>query len=452
MQHQEEAGQERRRQGEGGSLIVKGVISKARYSGRYTVTDGKSDYDFYSKEPLTQGSCVVIEGEVEGSRISPAGIIVLSGSEAKETKEMVRAGIKLPQSPTLVSDEMTAKLWPLMKEAAREFVCAKKLGRSVLLRFHGDADGISGAFALTGVLHCKAFQQNSAVYSVKDALRDIGMIGQENEPLVVLLDFGSNDASFEGLNLLKAAGIQFMVIDHHPPGSKAPASIISPFAFSGGASDYTAGYLACEIAVACGTEAEEGLGLAKVACAGDKSGLIPNGPEERKKAMVLDFLAAHISFGNNLDFYRKVMGKEELFASIAQQADDAIEEVAGKAMARARHVKEEKLEIVAFPLETIVKKGEWPPSGKVTTRVYEKLSGEGALLCIGHTERSVIIRLNDAAARMGLSANELARGIVRSMADFVEGGGGHVKAGAIRVKNGFAKDVVGELIRRAKGE
>jgi RecJ-like exonuclease len=430
-----------------------------RYGGNgrhYTLTDGAEDYTFHSKEPLAQGNAVVVEGEIEGSRLRPASIVVLSGDEAKKTHEMVKTNVEasanFPSSPALVDDEMTAKLWPVMKKAALEFVCAKKLGRSVLLRFHGDADGISGAFALTNVLRCRAYQQNSAVYSVRDALKDIGTIGQENGPLVVLLDFGSNDASSEGLGLLKAAGIQFMVIDHHPPGSKAPASLLSPFLFSDGTSDYTAGYLACEIAVACGMDAGQGLELAKTACAGDKSELIPNGKEERKKAMVLDFLAAHTSFGNNLGFYKKVMGKEELFSSIAQQADESIGEAARRAMTRAKRTKTEKLEVVTFPLDAVVKKGGWPPSSKITTCIYEKLSGEKALLCIGHTERSVIIRLNDAAAEAGLSANELAKGIVKSMADFVEGGGGHVKAGAIRVKSGFAKDVVAELTRQAMGE
>ena len=134
------------------------------------------------------------------------------------------------------------------------------------------------------------------------------------------------------------------------------------------------------------------------------------------------------------------------------QADESIEEAAGKAMAKAKHTKTEKLEIVAFPLDAIVKRGEWPSSSKVTTRVYEKLSGDKALLCTGYTEYSVIIRLNDAAAAMGLSANRLAKDMTESMADFVVGGGGHVKAGAIRVRKGFAKDVLGELIRRAKGK
>jgi RecJ-like exonuclease len=81
--------------------------------------------------------------------------------------------------------------------------------------------------------------------------------------------------------------------------------------------------------------------------------------------------------------------------------------------------------------------------------VYDKLlAGSGkAMVCIGYTERSLIIRLNDAAAGLGLSANNLAGTIAGSMADFVEGGGGHVKAGAIKVKPGFAKEVLNELVK-----
>ena len=91
-------------------------------------------------------------------------------------------------------------------------------------------------------------------------------------------------------------------------------------------------------------------------------------------------------------------------------------------------------------------RGEWPPSSKITTRVFDKLKGENALICIGYTERSIIMRLNDAAVSAGLGANLLAEKMKASMGDFIEGGGGHAKAGAIRVKEGFVKEVLGQLL------
>jgi RecJ-like exonuclease len=408
------------------------------YGGKreYIITDGKTTTTLQSDRSIPQGSIIVVEGE---------NIILLEGKEAKEGLEEIKQNIKSQEKisgPNLVKDELTEKLWPLLSNATAELICAKKLGRMVFLRFHGDADGICGAFAISEIIRCKSFQQNSAIYNVRDALRDIGNFGQESLPLIILLDFGSNDASKDGLDLLKAAGIEYMIIDHHPPG-KNPPEMINPFLFTENGSRYTAGYLACEIAAGCGIETKE---LAKIACSGDKSDVVENDAEDAKKAKVLDFLAAHSSFGNNLEFYRKVMNQEELFKSIALQAEEAIEEAAAKV--KKKEV-EGKVKIVTLALENIVKKGEWPPSGKITTKIFEDMSGEEPLLVIGHNDRSLIMRLNEAAEKIGLSANDLAKKIIETMPDFVDGGGGHIRAGAIRVKQGFVKEVLNELIRQA---
>lgn len=440
-------------------IALEGVVGRIRYyHGKrdYILTDGKTDCTFFTDEPLAPGACVSLEGEMAVGGLRASKAETASGEKERKILEKVRSNIRdgatLPDNPAIVDDETMKKLWPALRNAALEFTIAKKLGRSVMLRFHGDADGICGAFAITSILPCKAFQQNSAIYSVKDALRDIQMIGQESRPLIVLLDFGSADGCVEGLSLLKAGGIDCIVIDHHPYARKDDARIVNPFSVSDDASKYTAGYLACEVARACGLPLERAEELARIACSGDKSEIIQNGPIDAKKAMVLDFLASHVSFGNNLDFYKKVMEKDELFSSIAQQADDSIREAAGKAMAKMKKSEAGGLSIASFSLEGIVVKGEWPPSSKITTRVYDTLKAdapETPLFCIGYTDRSVILRLNDKAAALGLSANDLAERVKKSMSDFVDGGGGHVKAGAVRAKEGFVKEVVNEIIREA---
>jgi RecJ-like exonuclease len=458
VEPQKQTEKEGRQPHQGGRLNLEGVITAVRYRAgerEYSVTDGNADYAFHSRETLAYGSSVIIDGEANGHVLAVKNLSTLQGGLAQIVYERVAAGVKktvaAPAAPLLLRDELTTKLWPALKDAALDLMCAKKLGRAVLLRFHGDADGVCGAFAVTSVVNCRAFQQNSAIYSVREALRDLATIGQENRPLIVLLDFGSSDASAEGLGLLKAAGVETLVIDHHPPGKSGIPPNVSPFLVAEGVSRYTAGYLASEIAVACGLPRARGMELARVACSGDKSDILASDESDGKKALVLDFLASHVSFGNNLDFYKNVMAKDELFRSIMQQADESIEDAADKAIIKSKKQQEGALEIVSFPLEALVKKGEWPSSSKITTRVYDKLSsGDGRpMLCLGYTDRSIIIRVNDPAVALGLSANELAEKIKSVMADFVDGGGGHAKAGAIRVKRGFAKDVLNELLRQA---
>lgn len=388
--------------------------------------------------------------------------------------ENTLGGSAMVETEPLLPDEMGKKLAVRARKIAEKLAEAKAGRRFVLVRFHHDADGIAGALALSSVLKFSAWQQNSAVYSMRDAVRDLGTLAYEQSPIVLLVDFGMNKQSEEGLRLLKASGAWVAIIDHHPPSGDAAKIAdmgITPWEFSQDkdCSKYTAGYLACEIAVACGIERQKAMGLAKIACAGDKSHIFITGAEDREKALVLDFLAAHASFGNSLDFYRKVMASEELFRSIVQQAKDSIEEAAQKAMegmkktkrmsetVKNESVKEQEIVIVTFSLERIARIGEWPPSSKITTHVYEKLvagaSEQGGepkpLFCVGYTDRSLILRLNDAAVAIGLSANELAEQLKKTMPDFVEGGGGHAKAGAIRVRTGFVKEVLGELSRMA---
>lgn len=426
------------------------------------IADSGEERRIVCKDIIIPGACIRAEGELSAElKLITHKIEILNGENERTAYEAIikkiKSSLAIPDKPALLpNDEVMLALWPKLNAAALDFAVADKLHRSIMLRFHGDADGICGAFALTSVLHCKAFQQNSAVYSVRDALRDISLIGQENRPFIILLDFGSSDPCNEGLELLRAANIQYIVIDHHPLGKRPPEKTISPFQVSEKASKYTAGYLACEIgcAIGIGLDRERALELAKTACAGDKSDILPIKKEDVKKAMVLDYLASHVSFGNNLDFYKSVMANPELFASIAGQAEESIEEAAQKAMEgmKSSNTQNAKLETFIFALGRVVKRGEWPPSSKVTTRIFDKIrtgpEGHGkAIICLGYTERSIIMRISDEAVALGFSANTLAQKMKDSMADFVDGGGGHVKAGAIKVKVGFVKEVLNELSR-----
>jgi RecJ-like exonuclease len=103
--------------------------------------------------------------------------------------------------------------------------------------------------------------------------------------------------------------------------------------------------------------------------------------------------------------------------------------------------------IYILDLEKVVQKGEFPNRSKITTAVFDKVKQNGAVMVFGIGERTLIMRLNDTAVQRGWSADALAKKVSGSMVDFVESGGGHAKAGAIRVKEGFVNSVVEEMIR-----
>ncbi len=351
----------------------------------------------------------------------------------------------------LIEDEIARALEPKFNEVATALISAKNENRFVLLRFHHDADGISGAFALNEVLRFSAQQQNSAVYSVKDAIRDLNNISNEDRPLVILLDFGMNADSEEGLRLLKASGAELILIDHHPPSGNAMGladHFITPWEFGKGesCSKYVAGYLASEIARASGVQSDVGR-YARIACAGDKSNIVEPTEDDLKAALVLDYLAAHSGYGNNLRFYKNVLSNDELFKSMYQQADEKINEVANKAMRGMRERRAGRTVIFQVNLEKIIQKGEFPNRSKVTTRITDRLKRDEPMIVLGLGDRTIIMRLNQAATDVGLSADKIAKKMLETMRDFAESGGGHAKAGAIRVKPGFVNSVVEEIVK-----
>ena len=69
----------------------------------------------------------------------------------------------------------------------------------------------------------------------------------------------------------------------------------------------------------------------------------------------------------------------------------------------------------------------------------EELGADAVFLRLVSTDPAVKDSPADEAAA-------LAKKMAESMSDFVVGGGGHIRAGAIRVKIGFTKDVVNQLI------
>ena len=349
----------------------------------------------------------------------------------------------------LVDDAMTAKLTPKIIRLSQRLLEIKKSGRFVLLRFHHDADGISGAFAISEVLRLSPYQQNSAVYSARDAVRDLSNIAHEERPVVILLDFGMNAESAEGLRLLKAAGAEVILIDHHPASKETTALadfFLTPWEFPEGEnpSRYVAGYLASEVGRACGADTE---GYARIACAGDKSSLLGHEEEAVRKALVLDYLAANSGFGNNLRFYKNVLAKRELFESMYGQADEKIGEAADKAMKGMKERKAGGVAVFIIELEKAVRKGEFPNRSKVTTRVFERLGRDEPMVVLGAGGRTIIIRMNDAATAKGVGADAIAKKLAATMRDFVESGGGHGKAGAVRIKEGFSGAVVEEILK-----
>ncbi len=443
---------------EGEEISVKGIVAHSRASGnerKYLLKTGDATFCFRSRDFFGNGDIIHIEGVLEDLadlNIKPKSIKVLEGEDAKAVFQEVEKKIKVELKDSFISEnDATAAMKERIRETARKLLATKELNRYVLLRFHGDADGIAGALALRKALRFRAYQQNSAIYSARDAVNDLGNLHHENRPMVVLLDFGTNRESLEGLRLLKAAGIEAVAIDHHPLEEEARQYLflLSPWTANlEDASKYTAGYLAAEIANLCGVEkADE---YARIACAGDKSDVVAPSEDDRKTALVLDYLAAHASFGNSLGFYGDVLEKEELFSSIWHQASEKINEALERALPKIKKTEKNGILIYIVPLDGIVEPKQFPNRSKVTTAVFEKFRTDSPMVTLGYGKRVVIARGNEAFVKRGLAFSDIIKKVSSDMKDFVSAGGGHAKAAAIRVEEGYEKSVIDKLVEELK--
>lgn len=397
-----------------------------------------------------------------------------------------------PWTP-LSSDPDTPKLAPMLLSAFGKLLAARTLQRFMFFKYHHDADGISAALAMLSFLPGKAVQQNSAVYNAREAVRDLATFQYETRPLVVLLDLGSGGESAEGLALLKAAGVETIVIDHHPvapvilplvsimvnpwlldleaashsksegglkaeerPGPESrslrnpgdcESRSVSRMATqhresercAGSLSRFSAGYLACELARLAGCP-EDVLSLAQISCAGDKSDILPLRPEDHERALVLDYLAMNAGSGN-LPFYKKTLGNPELFRSLVRQAEEKIGELAHRAQEQWKTRKYGDLTVYTVDLGALLKGNEFHSKGKIATALLELQRPQDPVIILGYDERTIVLRATAAAVAEGFSLAALIEKVKPSMASFIESGGGHAKASAIRCRQGFAKDV-----------
>lgn len=445
---------------EGKKISLEGILTRS-YSVKgkceSIIFDGKEELEVVSEKFLPSGSLVQAEGTIENF----FGILKLRASlfelipeqEAEEKykliKEKAEASVPLKQTKFLINDNMMEQLRPKIETIARKLYVAQKLGRNIVVRFHNDGDGISGALSLSQFLRGNYIQNSSAVYTVSNALRDLSFLQHTRAPLLVFVDFGNGNESKDGVALLKAGGVELISIDHHPPfeGIENYVScILNPWLIepSEGSSSYTAGYLCAELSKTLGNNTEK---YARISLTSDKSDLLEFEEEIKNIGLVLNYIAAHAPHTSTLEFYSKVLSNQELFSSILLQAREKIDELIRLSK---NSLKEEKVGVFSvfhINLGTIVKKHEFPGLGKSATQVFEALiPKDNPAILIAYGPEVVVLRLNTLAVENGADGTKIIASLKENMGDFIENGGGHVKAAALRVKEGFEKNILDEII------
>ncbi|MFH0817419.1 MAG: DHH family phosphoesterase [Candidatus Micrarchaeota archaeon] len=437
---------------------------EARGSFFATLIDESGKIDVASGSPSKVGSLIVATGkaikrggalEFVATEVSPLTI----GQEetAKQIDAFIERSCRPVEAPMLIQDGVTKSLHHVALECAKRLLTACFLARPVVMRYHGDADGISGALALFRAMKGRRLfstQNWHTTYEIQDAIRDLNYVRALGEstlgPVAVLVDSGSGEESTDALGLLRGAGFEIIIIDHHPLASSISEntdSILSPM-LSGATSYYTAGLLAGEVAKAMG--GPDPTELQKISLAGDKSGLIPIDPALAKKALAIDYLGKYSRFQNTLEFYESVLSDEKMLSSVENQASAKLE--------RAVHIARESLKakelqngfrLYTANLQKSFKAGEFPGKGMLCGALHDFVSAEmtGPVVTIGYSGRLFSIRANAEARARGFDANAMIGQIRRELINSIETGGGHDVAASLHASEGFENIVLDEIVR-----
>ena len=453
-----------------GNVAIAGKIMRIRESQGlfiYTLADETGHIDVASYSRFELGDSAKVSGDAK----KHAGHFEVYATEMDRLLDPSRGLVEKAVELAIEKESMPRKCEPLLDDEvmgalAKPFDdCARRIRRAIfsfrpiLIRYNGDADGICAGLSLKRAIESvmggdakrRLFfaQNNPAIYSPGDALRDVSLIRmlpeQMEKPLFLLVDFAANSESVEALELLKGAGVEIAIIDHHPFDAKAPTLLdcfVSPLTCNG-TSHYCAGLLAGEVAKRVNdVDVSE---LQRTAMAGDKSRLVERSEQHERLATAVDFLAIYQKDTSTLDFFDASVRDKAFMDSVYTQAVAKMQQ--SHAIAK-EFVKIKDLpngfKLCKLKLDAAAKKGEFPTKGKATGLIHDELAAQAdvPIVTLVYGERMISIRANLKAKERGFNASKMIDQLKAEMKNAVESGGGHDVAASIKVNKGFGKIVL----------
>ncbi|MDK2849353.1 MAG: hypothetical protein PWP03_666 [Candidatus Woesearchaeota archaeon] len=387
----------------------------------------------------------------------------------------------------IVKSTAYEKLKPLFIKAINLINQAVIDRRPILIRHHFDTDGYSGAIAIEKAITSLALKINRDMqnnrnllkripctlpfYDLDEAVSDISSFldsSLDKEPLLILIDNGSTSEDVLGLRKLAIYNFDVIVIDHHVPlinedGSFEVDSLtkvhINPYKV-GSDSNITAGMLGSEIAYMINPSLKDLDCLAALSGIADRSNAEEltsylelaksKGCDEeflKKLAKVVDYLTTSIrrkeskTFIENLfDFKNKIQQKTVnlIYPELVELEKKRINTLF-KFLEKSE---KNNIVIAKFNFENLIKRGDYPSSGKSAGLVIDELKQKyDRVAVIAHGDDSMVVRTY---------------GIDKDINDFIAleqkvkpyteiEGGGHMHAASIRFIKAVRDEVMTDL-------
>jgi RecJ-like exonuclease len=409
-----------------------------------------------------------VEAEEFVEKVQPGKIE--SGGKGKYTNAASKTANKIMRKYKSIGisevDAITNSMNAKLKAAAKFFLTKLLLGAPMLIRFHNDSDGASGALCLF-----KALKELSSIapfnnrvawrihrgvsYSVENAFDDIlfaNNFTSLEKPLLVIIDFGTAPESNEGI---KGAKDKFDIIwlDHHPIAEGFEGTgiehYINPWQF-GGDSNYTAGLLACVFASML-SEIKINT-IANASLIGDYSTFIKDDEGSRKLSTILELLTSDSSIvdSRSLTPYdiENVINNKEKFEELFSYATMQLEEALDSALKSVKNYKSKLANIYTIDFKNIRNtESKYPLPGRFASKLLaklEELSGRQCILIL-HFYSFISIRTSK---EVQINLVEVV-GEAKKAYTSIESAGGHRNAASIKLADEYAKkDVMNFLLTK----
>lgn len=367
-------------------------------------------------------------------------------------------------------DRATARAWDKILSASRLLLRKLLLGTPIVIRFHNDADGSTGAYALYKAINTLSDEvkrvQNiiwvmnrGITYGKEEALSDILKLNNYDSierPLIVLIDFGTSESSNYGTKEIKDS-YDIIWLDHHPPvkafEGRALEHYINPWLF-GSDSNYTAGFLTCAFVHSFSSINTEDLEHASFI--GDYSKYAGKDPDSIELSALLDLVTSDISVATSRENLTpseigKVLSDNTKRKELLNYASVRLTETVESALRSLKSKDIGPVNIHISDFEDFKEKGsKYPLPGRLSSKVLDKiseLSNKESILIL-HSGSYISVRIDKKIVER---VNIL--GIIEDLKSRykqeIENGGGHMAAASLKL---FRKEDKKEILKALVNE
>jgi len=409
----------------------------------------------------------------------------LLGEEAYVIQRSIQEELERRSEPIfrgfLIESEVLERLKDVMMAVSKELRKAVFESRPIIIRHHWDADGICGGVALEKALvdlvekthadpeakyylirrrvsRAPFYELEDVVKDLDESLEDMDRHG-DKIPLVVLVDNGSGYEDIPAIRQFLTFGADVITIDHHYPDEEVDKFLlyhVNPYKV-GGDSNYTSGVLCTEIARMINPDLDLTL-LAAVSVVGDKaegevekyielSGL--SREELYDISLALEYEGFHLRYRPSSYIMHEILGfgrkdrQKKLVEMLSKYAKEAIEAQVETAMQGVR-IQElpNGVVLAALDIENYAKKFTFPPPGKLTGEVHDRLKKKyPRLVTIGYGPDFAVIRSEGVELDIPRFVKELQQEVPGAGVE----GGGHLVVGSIKFIPAKRKEVLSKL-------